>query len=128
MSKSSSKPVAVGLGTALAGGLLLSGPGFAIAPLAQGYMAGAQQAAPAAQRATGERSRARPAAMGDADGDGRLSRAEFEARHPGDAAGFAAMDRNGDGYVDQDEYAAHGDATKAGMEGKCGEGKCGGMA
>ena len=48
MSQSSKKPVAIAIGTALAGGLMLSGSSFAITPLSQGYLLGAQDAAKAA--------------------------------------------------------------------------------
>ena len=65
----------------------------------------------------------------DTDKDGRVSKAEFAAIHPGEDEKFAAMDTNGDGYVDQAEHEAHKAAAgKADMEGKCGEGRCGGMA
>jgi len=135
MTQSSKKPAVVGLGTALAGGLLLSGSSFAVTPLAQAYMAGAQDAATGAATQAGSRSRDKAGAEGkggisqvDADRDGKVSRAEFDAVHPGEVAMFAAMDSNGDGFVDEVEYRAHTGAAKAGMEGKCGEGKCGGMA
>ena len=48
MTQSSRKPNPVAIGTALAGGLLLSGGAFAVTPLAQGYALGAQEAAAAA--------------------------------------------------------------------------------
>ena len=54
MSQSSKKPVAIAIGTALAGGLMLSGSSFAITPLAQGYLLGAQDAAKAADAKTKE--------------------------------------------------------------------------
>lgn len=149
------KPVTVVLGTALAG-LTLTGAAFAMQPLAQGYMLAASDPAQAA---------AKPAQEGkcgegkcgiahvDADKDGRISRAEFEAAHPHAAERFGKIDTNQDGYIDQAEHAAHHAAThgdkaaegKCGEhkdakaadakasegkcgEGKCGEGKCGGMA
>jgi uncharacterized low-complexity protein len=54
---------------------------------------------------------------------------------------FDEIDTNKDGFMDADESKAHHEgrcgsdkkadgaksADKAGMEGKCGEGKCGGM-
>ena len=138
MTQSSKKPALATLGTALAGGLLLSGSAFAITPLAQGYMAGAQEAATATQAHEGHRDKA--AAEGkcgegkcgidkvDTDKDGKVSRAEFDAVHPDEGAKFAAMDSNADGFVDQAEHEAHKASNKADMEGKCGEGKCGGMA
>ena len=60
----------------------------------------------------------------DADGDGKVTREEFMQGHE---EMFSVIDANGDGVID----AAEGDAHMAGkagcrMEGKCGEGKCGG--
>ena len=132
---SSKKPAVVRLGTALAGGLLLSGSSFAVTPLAQGYMAGAPEAAAAkAQEGScgGDKAKAGEGKCGldrvDTDKDGKVSRAEFDAIHPDEGEKFTAMDANGDGFVDQAEHAAHKAASKGDMEGKCGEGKCGGMA
>ena len=140
MTHSSKKPALVSLGTALAGGLLLSGSSFAITPLAQGYMAGAAQASDTAKAAEGncggDKAKADAKAgegkcgidRVDTDKDGRVSRAEFEALHPEDGEDFVAMDTNADGFVDKAEHEAHTAGGKADMEGKCGEGKCGGMA
>ena len=70
----------------------------------------------------------------DADKDGRLSRAEFDAAHKGMEEKFAAHDIDGDGFITQAEMDQHHaamkdmpaqDAGKAKAEGKCGEGKCG---
>ena len=138
MNQSSKKPVAVAIGTALAGGLLLSGGAFAVTPLAQGYLLGAQDAAAEADTKTAEGRCGGDKADAegkcgldkvDTDKDGRVSSAEFAAMHPGEEEKFATIDTNGDGFVDQSEHEAHKAAAgKAGMEGKCGEGKCGGMA
>ncbi|WP_037060044.1 HvfA family oxazolone/thioamide-modified RiPP metallophore [Pseudoxanthomonas suwonensis] len=130
------KPAAFALGTALAG-LTLAGSTFAMEPLAQGYMLAASDTAKAQEGKCG---------MGkaDADGDGRISQAEFAAAHPDKAEHFSKMDTNQDGFVDEAEHKAH-HAAKAGEgkcgdkaekkagegkcgEGKCGEGKCGGAA
>ena len=144
MTQSSRKPNPVAIGTALAGGLLLSGGAFAVTPLVQGYALGAQEAATAAtadekakEGACGADKTASEGKCGegkcggnsaDTDGDGRISRAEFEAAHPEKSDRFAAIDSNGDGFIDQEEHAAHKAAGKADMEGKCGEGRCGGAA
>ena len=84
----------------------------------------------------------------DTDKDGKVSRAEFSAKHEGDASKFDMHDANKDGFITADEAKAAegkcgGDKAKgegkcgadkkptdekAKMEGKCGEGKCGGMA
>ncbi len=50
--------------------------------------------------------------MMDADGDGKVTRDEFNAAHE---AMFSSKDKNADGALDASE-----------LEGKCGEGKCGG--
>lgn len=84
----------------------------------------------------------------DADKDGKVSRSEFAAAHADKATEFDAIDANKDGFMDAAEGKAHhaqgscgadkkdggmkaGDGmkkteAKADMEGKCGEGKCGG--
>lgn len=91
---------------------------------------------------------AKAMSMMDTDKDGKVSRAECAAYHD---AMFTKADTNGDGFVTSDEADAMmksmhegkcgGDKAKgegkcgadkkdgkAKMEGKCGEGKCGGMA
>lgn len=137
MSQSSKKPVAIAIGTALAGGLMLSGSSFAITTLSQGYLLGAQDAAKAADAKAKEGSCGGDKAKAegkcgiekvDTDKDGKVSRAEFDAAHPDKADKFAAIDANGDGFIDKAEQEAHHAKAKAGMEGKCGEGKCGGAA
>jgi uncharacterized low-complexity protein len=55
----------------------------------------------------------------DADGDGNVSRAEFDTYHSGK---FDRMDTNKDGMIGKSEMT-----MGKGKEGKCGEGKCGGM-
>lgn len=138
------KPVALAIGATLAGGLMLSGSAFASTPLAQGYLLGAQEAAPAEKAKEGscgadkmKEGKCGAAAM-DSDKDGKVSRAEFDAAHTGM---FDEADTNKDGFIDADESKAHhegrcgsdkktgesGAGHKAGMEGKCGEGKCGEM-
>ena len=144
-------PVAVALGTALAG-LTLTGAAFAMQPLAQGYMLAASDPAPATQAKAGE-GKCGEGKCGiahvDTDKDGRVSRAEFDTAHPDKSGQFAKIDTNQDGFVDEAERTAfHASkagegkcgeqktdkaATKAGegkcgAEGKCGEGKCGGAA
>ena len=136
MSKSTAKPVALAVAGVI-GGLALSGAAFSMAPLAGGYMVGAQDAAQDAadavpareQRAHGDHDMARV----DSDGDGRISAAEFSAAHAEkDPSYFTSMDSNGDGFVDKAEHDAHHatkkatSGDKAAQEGKCGEGKCGG--
>ncbi|GAB3386145.1 HvfA family oxazolone/thioamide-modified RiPP metallophore [Lysobacter fragariae] len=93
---------------------------------------------------------AKAISMMDTDKDGKVSRAECTAHHD---AMFTKADTNGDGYITSDEADAMmksmhegkcgGDKAKGEgkcgadkpktddkgkMEGKCGEGKCGGMA
>lgn len=117
----SRKPVAVAIGTALAGGLLLSGSAFAVTPLAQGYLLGAQDAAAEPKAQEGKCGIDKL----DTDGDGKVSRAEFTAAHPDKADKFAEIDANSDGFIDAAEKDAHHAASKSDAEGKCGEGKCG---
>ncbi|MGH8084947.1 MAG: EF-hand domain-containing protein [Lysobacter sp.] len=139
MSNASNKPVLVT--ATLAGGLLLAGSAFAATPLAQGYMLGAQDAATATEAKTKEGGCGAKKAEGscgmdkmDTDKDGKISSAEFGAAHGGDTSKFAEHDPNGDGFIDAAEMDAHHAATKADkagtakadMEGKCGEGACGG--
>ena len=126
----SRKPLVLSAG-ALAGGLLLAGAAFSATPLAQGYLLGAQDAAPAATGKEAGEGKCGMAHM-DSDKDGRVSKAEFAAAHDNDDAKFAGHDGDGDGFISEAEMKSHmadrPAAKKAGMEGKCGEGKCGGAA
>lgn len=57
----------------------------------------------------------------DTDGDGYISRAEFDAPR---AARFSALDANGDGVIDADEQAArHGMRDGKGRHGGCAKGE-----
>ena len=133
MSSKSNKPA---LAAGIAGTLFLAGATFAATPLAQGYMLGAQDAAPAADKAAHE-GKCGEGKCGmdkmDTDKDGRISPAEFATAHDGDGSRFAEHDPDGNGFISAAEIGAHhaakkdDKADKAGMEGKCGEGKCGGM-
>lgn len=132
MSKSTAKPIALAMATAL-GGIALSGAAFSMAPLAGGYMLAAQDAASADTPVVAKDAEGRCGMeRADSDGDGRMSAAEFAAAHPEkDPSYFAGIDANGDGFVDKAEHDAHhaaakGSGDKAAHEGKCGEGKCGG--
>ncbi len=124
----SSKPGSKTLATcaALAGGLLLAGSSFAMADMAGGYMQG-DGTEKAAEGKCGE-GKCGIDKM-DTDKDGKVSKAEFAAAHDGKDDLFASHDPNGDGFIDADEFKAkEGGDDKAKMEGKCGEGKCGGSA
>lgn len=55
--------------------------------------------------------------MADANKDGKVSKEEADKMHD---AMFSRMDANKDGFVDKAEMGKM-------MDGKCGEGKCGGM-
>ena len=118
MSKSNQKPVSLALCTALVGGLALSGSAFAMQPMAQGYLV-------SASASVGEKAAEGKCGMDkvDTDKDGKASRAEFDAAHPGKPAKFDTIDTNKDGFIDAAESKAHHEG-KCG-EGKCGEGKCG---
>lgn len=124
------KPVVIAFGTVIVG-LGLAGDGFAMQPLAQGYLLAAGDTAKTAEGRCGEGRCG--VAIPDTDKDGRVSPGEFAAAWPDEAARFAQADADGDGYISAEEMkayhaAASGDDGKASMEGKCGEGKCGGMA
>ena len=130
MSSKPNKPVLAAAG--IAGTLLLAGAAFAATPLAQGYMHGASDGAAASEKDPHE-GRCGMERM-DTDKDGRISPAEFAAAHDGDGSRFGEHDPDGDGFISAAEMDAHhpkadaaGMGGKAGMEGKCGEGKCGGM-
>lgn len=147
---SSKTPIAV----AVAGGLALAGSVFAVNAMAGGYMqdAGTTEAANA-EAATAKDTEGKCGegscgiAQMDTDRDGRISKAEFAAAHDGSDEKFASHDPNNDGFIDAAEMDAHHAAKKGGekaesgdqsaekgseakgsMEGKCGEGKCGGSA
>ncbi|KAF1687115.1 EF-hand domain-containing protein [Pseudoxanthomonas taiwanensis] len=148
---SNKKPVVLALGTALVGGLALSGSAFGMESLGQGYMVGASAGDKAQEGKCGEGKCGadRKAGEGkcgegkcgmdkmDTDKDGRISRAEFAAAHGGKDDKFAMHDTNGDGYISAEEMKAHkegkcgegkcGADKKKAAEGKCGEGKCGSM-
>src|SRR5690606_2713529 len=130
MSSKPNKPVLAAAG--IAGTLLLAGAAFAATPLAQGYMLGASDGAAASEKDPHE-GRCGMERM-DTDTDGRISPAEFAAAHDGDGSRFGEHDPDGDGFISAAEMDAHhpkaqaaATGGKAGMEGKCGEGKCGGM-
>lgn len=142
----SKKPIALAIGATLAGGLMLSGSAFASTQLAQGYLLGAQDAATADAAADkakegscgGDKKAEGKCGEGkcgmdvmDTDKDGKVSRAEFDAKHADKPEKFASIDANQDGFIDTAEADAHhadgkAKGDKADMEGKCGEGKCGG--
>ena len=128
----SRKPLMLLVGAAVAAGSL-----FSMDALAHGYMQDAKAAtAKAGEGKCGGQAAAKDAHEGgcgmtrmDADKDGRLSRAEFDAAHKGKEEKFAAHDLDGDGFISQAEmdkhHAAAKGAAKGATEGKCGEGKCG---
>lgn len=136
------KPLALLVGAAVAAGSL-----FSMDAMAHGYMQDKAAAAKAGEGKCGEGkcgegkcggNTAKNAHEGgcgmakmDADKDGRLSRAEFDAAHKGKEEKFAGHDLDGDGFISQTEMDKHhadmkakGDGKTA-TEGKCGEGKCG---
>lgn len=129
MSKSPSRPAFLAVTTVLIGGITLAGSTFAMQPLAQGYLLSAQDAAAAADAQASDKKGEEGKcglSKADTDKDGKVSRAEFDAAHPGKGDRFTALDTNQDGSIDATEAKAHKEG-KCG-EGKCGEGKCGGSA
>ena len=138
MSSKIGKSLGVAIGAAFVGSLSLSqlaaaSPAFQASDLAAGYMLAAAGEGKCGEGKCGIE-------KVDTDGDGRVSQAEFLARHPDEADHFPRMDANQDGFIDQAEIDAyhagkHGEG-KCGAEhkgkhedkaaeGKCGEGKCG---
>lgn len=163
MTQNTRKPVALVLGTALTGGMLLGANAFAMNELPGGYMQDAGSAsmqettdAKATEGNCGAKADAKTKtegkcgaknedakfAMMDTNQDGKVSKEEFAAQHDGNTDHFAAHDGNGDGVMTQAEMKqAHAKMhaednadtgknaaaeEKGMMEGKCGEGKCGG--
>ena len=131
MSKHNNKPVALAVGAALVGGLALSASAFAMSDLGQGYLLSASHHGEKTTEGKCGEGKCGMSKM-DTDKDGKLSATEFAAAHKGDGSKFASYDTDKDGFItDAEMKAAHaaksGDKPKAAMEGKCGEGKCGGM-
>lgn len=120
------KPVTL----AIAGTLALAGAGFTVNALAGGYMHGSSHEEGKASEGKCGEGKCGMAKM-DTDKDGKISKTEFAAAHEGSDEKFASHDPNGDGFIDAEEMKAHHQAKgadKSKMEGKCGEGKCGGSA
>ena len=140
MSSKTLKPATLA-GAVVLASLALSASAFAFAPLAQGYALAATAGDKPAEGNCGADKAAHEGKCGegkcgmskmDSDKDGKLSATEFAAAHKGDGSKFASYDADKDGFItDAEMKAAHaaksGDKPKAAMEGKCGEGKCGGM-
>jgi uncharacterized low-complexity protein len=135
--KSTLKPLAVAMGaafvTSLAGTNVANAAEnpFAMSELSSGYMV----AEMAEGKCGGEKKAAEEGKCGegkcgmemmDADGDGKITKSEFNATHE---AMFSKRDKNGDGVLDASEMKTMegkcGAEKKADKEGKCGEGKCG---
>jgi uncharacterized low-complexity protein len=120
---------------AIAGTLALAGAGFTVNALAGGYMHGSSHDESKSSEGKCGEGKCGEGKCGigkmDTDKDGKVSKAEFAAAHDGSDEKFASHDPNGDGFIDADEMKAHHQAKgadKSKMEGKCGEGKCGGSA
>ena len=149
----SNKPLTLAISAAIAAGAM-----FSMQAMSQGYMQDAAASAKASEgkcggegkcgegKCGGQKADAANSAktskeggcgmaMMDADKDGRLSRAEFNAAHKGEEEKFAGHDIDGDGFITQAEMDSHhasmkqdkgaGAMKKMEAEGKCGEGKCG---
>ena len=93
---------------------------FALSGLSSGYqVADKQGAKPMEGKNSGMKAGEEKCSMSmmDANKDGKVSKEEFTKGHD---AMFAKMDANKDGVLDKAEMEKM-------MDGKCGEGKCGGM-
>lgn len=154
-STKSRKSVAIAVGTALAGGLTLTGSAFAMQPLSQGYLLGSSVVATSKSVAdatcgAGKKAESSCGASKKAEAScGANKKAEGKCGEG--KCGVAMMDTNKDGVVERSEFlamhkdkgemfdkmdanhdgkvtAAEHDAFMKTMsgEGKCGEGKCGG--
>jgi len=145
--KNNSKPLAIALGTAITASLAGTGVAdagtnpFSMTQLPGGYLqlaegkcgegkCGGKMAAEATEASGVKEGKCGEGKCGmqqmDANADGKVTREEFMQGHE---VMFTVIDANGDGVIDADERAAHRTGKKAGckmMEGKCGEGKCGG--
>jgi uncharacterized low-complexity protein len=138
----SSKTLSLALAASLGGaGALAADAAFAMQPMEQGYVVAQAGKAPMGKCGAGMcggnmQSKANAGAGGgaacsvdkmDANGDGKIDKAEFAKYHE---AMFGKIDANKDGAIDKDEMAKwHGGAcgmNKA-ATGKCATGRCGGM-
>ena len=112
--------LAVAFATSLAAGGAYAGDNpFAQKELSSGYMV--------AEMAEGKCGGMKEGKCGgmkmlDSDGDGKVTREEFDKKHD---TMFEKMDANGDGAIDADEMAQMRDQMRSGKGGM--EGKCGGM-
>jgi uncharacterized low-complexity protein len=131
---SKKKALGVAVGSAFVAGMSMAPMAgatdnpFALQSLGSGYMvAGMEGKCGAGKCGAGKCGVGKcGAAMMDANKDGKVSKAEFTEHHE---AMFAGMDKNNDGVLDAGEMgpgAGPGPGPKA-QEGKCGQGKCGGM-
>ncbi|MFQ6312577.1 HvfA family oxazolone/thioamide-modified RiPP metallophore [Lysobacter capsici] len=130
MSKQIKKPLALALGATLIGGLSLSASAFAMSDLSQGYLLGAQQAPPAAEKAADAKAAADTAktAEGSCGADKKAKEGSCGADKKKAAEGKCGEGKcGGEKKADAAKPVKTGEAAakKAG-EGKCGEGKCGG--
>ena len=129
------KPLAIALGTTFASALAIGGANaaenpFGQAELASGYMVAENAATKTPMEHLCGSMKAGTAPRCDmktldTDGDGKISKEEFNTRHE---KTFAEVDANGDGMLDATEHAKMLEGKcggKAITEGKCGEGKCG---
>jgi uncharacterized low-complexity protein len=154
-STKSRKSIAIAVGTALAGGLSLTGSAFAMQPLSQGYLLGSSTVAVSksiadANCGASKKAESNCGASKKAESNcGANKKAEGKCGEG--KCGVAMMDTNKDGVVERSEFlamhegkadmfdkmdtdhdgkltTAEHDAFMKSMsgEGKCGEGKCGG--
>ena len=120
-------PFSLALGVAFAtslaaGGAYAGDNPFAQSELSSGYMVAEMAEGKCGSMKAGKEGKCGGMNMLDGDGDGKVTREEFDKKH---AAVFEEMDANSDGSIDADEMAQMHDQMRSGKGGM--EGKCGGM-
>ena len=130
--KSTLKPLSVALGTVFTVSLAnisiasaAENP-FSMKPLSGGYLMLAEGKC-GEGKCGGSKGKGMEGGCGmgrmDADGDGNVTKDEFMQGHE---AMFNRIDQNGDGVIEPSESEAHMKVMRGMIEGKCGEGMCGG--
>ncbi|MFA7388629.1 MAG: EF-hand domain-containing protein [Thiohalobacteraceae bacterium] len=117
-------PFSLALGVAFAGSLAAGGAYAGDNPFAQNELSSGYMVAQMGEGKCGGMKEGKCGGMKmlDADGDGKVTREEFDKKHD---AMFGKMDANSDGVIDADEMTKMREKMRSGKGGM--EGKCGGM-